>query len=573
MVVDPTSATGSDRPGCGAGWPTRSGARRRSSSPGSAATSPCGAGSRLSTCGGSGLEIGALQMPLRLPAGASVRYVDRFDVEELRSHYPELDDFELVAPDVIDDGEVLGTIPDESADFLIANHMIEHCEDPIGHAVQPSAGAEARRGPLHGGARPALHLRPRTRPYAACTPRARPRRGARVVAARALRGMGPLQCRRRTGAGPRRGRRPRSAELLDPFPRLDADQFPGARGPLPQRSSGSRSRSTRWSETTTSSSSSCAAQRRVKRLIGRGSRPRTRHRGGQTFGRRRRIASAGGAGGSGRRQRGKPFVDAIKRPRTGQPVRRVELPVPQLEHEQRPQTAAVIALAGRVLFEQTPDLLLATPAALQGWRVEQHVVRVAPEILAEPARRRAVGSHAWARPAPRRVSSRAAPCAASASSGGARPSARPAFPPPAPSARDRAAASGPRASTPSSRCRSWRAGHPADSCSHPRRACDPRARPPRTGARVRGAPHQRRRARSAPRTRGCTVVRVRRRRTSTAGARSGSRDRARRPPEAAQSPHGATVAAAPHGRLGDRGAAPSQRQRHAVERASRRPVL
>lgn len=81
---------------------------------------------------GGGLEIGALQMPLRLPAGVSARYVDRFDVAQLRSHYPELQDFELVEPDIIDDGEVLGTIPDESADFLIANHMIEHCEDPIG---------------------------------------------------------------------------------------------------------------------------------------------------------------------------------------------------------------------------------------------------------------------------------------------------------------------------------------------------------------------------------------------------------------------------------------------------------
>jgi SAM-dependent methyltransferase len=81
---------------------------------------------------GSGIEIGALQMPLRLPAGASVRYVDRFDIAQLRAHYPELDDFELVAPDIIDDGEVLATVPDESAGFLIANHMIEHCEDPIG---------------------------------------------------------------------------------------------------------------------------------------------------------------------------------------------------------------------------------------------------------------------------------------------------------------------------------------------------------------------------------------------------------------------------------------------------------
>jgi SAM-dependent methyltransferase len=81
---------------------------------------------------GSGLEIGALHMPLHTPSGASVRYVDRMHVPELRHHYPELNDFDLVTPDIIDDGETLASIPDASVDFVIANHMIEHCEDPIG---------------------------------------------------------------------------------------------------------------------------------------------------------------------------------------------------------------------------------------------------------------------------------------------------------------------------------------------------------------------------------------------------------------------------------------------------------
>ncbi len=81
---------------------------------------------------GSGLEIGALHMPLRVPRGASVRYVDRCGIVELRRHYPELDDVDLVSPDVIDDGETLATVADASVDFVIANHMIEHCEDPIG---------------------------------------------------------------------------------------------------------------------------------------------------------------------------------------------------------------------------------------------------------------------------------------------------------------------------------------------------------------------------------------------------------------------------------------------------------
>jgi hypothetical protein len=41
---------------------------------------------------GEGLEVGALHLPLKLPAEARARYVDRMTVEELRRHYPELPD-------------------------------------------------------------------------------------------------------------------------------------------------------------------------------------------------------------------------------------------------------------------------------------------------------------------------------------------------------------------------------------------------------------------------------------------------------------------------------------------------
>jgi SAM-dependent methyltransferase len=81
---------------------------------------------------GSGLEIGALHRPLRLPTGATARYVDRMDCDGLREHYPELSKEALVNVDIIDDGETLGTQPDSSADFIIANHFIEHTEDPLG---------------------------------------------------------------------------------------------------------------------------------------------------------------------------------------------------------------------------------------------------------------------------------------------------------------------------------------------------------------------------------------------------------------------------------------------------------
>lgn len=80
---------------------------------------------------GKGLEIGALHNPLPLPETARARYVDRLDKPGLYEHYPELRQFDLVPVDVIDDGERLTTIDDESEDFVIANHFLEHCEDPL----------------------------------------------------------------------------------------------------------------------------------------------------------------------------------------------------------------------------------------------------------------------------------------------------------------------------------------------------------------------------------------------------------------------------------------------------------
>ncbi len=80
---------------------------------------------------GEGLEIGALHLPLETPRGAHVRYVDRMSVEDLRGEYPELEEWDLTPVDVIDNGELLSTIPAASQDFIVANHFLEHCEDPI----------------------------------------------------------------------------------------------------------------------------------------------------------------------------------------------------------------------------------------------------------------------------------------------------------------------------------------------------------------------------------------------------------------------------------------------------------
>ena len=37
--------------------------------------------------------------------------------------------------DVIDNGETLQTLPDARQDFVVANHFLEHCQDPIGTIV------------------------------------------------------------------------------------------------------------------------------------------------------------------------------------------------------------------------------------------------------------------------------------------------------------------------------------------------------------------------------------------------------------------------------------------------------
>jgi SAM-dependent methyltransferase len=81
---------------------------------------------------GEGLEIGPLHQPLAIPPHARARYVDRMATDDLRREYPELADWELTEVDVIDDGEQLSSIPEESQDFIVANHFLEHTENPIG---------------------------------------------------------------------------------------------------------------------------------------------------------------------------------------------------------------------------------------------------------------------------------------------------------------------------------------------------------------------------------------------------------------------------------------------------------
>lgn len=75
-------------------------------------------------CKGHGAEIGALMQPILQPLGSKTSYIDL----KPKSHWTA---FEAIEPDIIDDGTKLETVADNSFDYLIAAHMLEHVEDPI----------------------------------------------------------------------------------------------------------------------------------------------------------------------------------------------------------------------------------------------------------------------------------------------------------------------------------------------------------------------------------------------------------------------------------------------------------
>ena len=80
---------------------------------------------------GSGIEIGALDTPLAVPPGVQVRYVDRVPTEQLHQQYTELAGAQFVPVSIVGDAQDLSALADESVDFVIANHLLEHLENPI----------------------------------------------------------------------------------------------------------------------------------------------------------------------------------------------------------------------------------------------------------------------------------------------------------------------------------------------------------------------------------------------------------------------------------------------------------
>lgn len=80
---------------------------------------------------GEGIEIGALHFPLPVSEGVVVRYVDMATREENIRRFPHLDPDAIVETTYVCDGEKLEVIAEETQDFVIANHMLEHCINPL----------------------------------------------------------------------------------------------------------------------------------------------------------------------------------------------------------------------------------------------------------------------------------------------------------------------------------------------------------------------------------------------------------------------------------------------------------
>jgi SAM-dependent methyltransferase len=93
---------------------------------------------------GNGVEIGALNSPLKVSEHAHVRYADYLPNDALHAGFPDLPTIQ--SPDVISDLESMRGFADASLDFVIANHVLEHVEDPL-RALRSISRVLRRGGP------------------------------------------------------------------------------------------------------------------------------------------------------------------------------------------------------------------------------------------------------------------------------------------------------------------------------------------------------------------------------------------------------------------------------------------
>lgn len=77
---------------------------------------------------GEGIEFGALDFPTWVPPGTKVTYAD-FEAEERVKYLFSVEGD--MPPPILSDLETMRGIEDDSQDFIIANHVFEHVEDPL----------------------------------------------------------------------------------------------------------------------------------------------------------------------------------------------------------------------------------------------------------------------------------------------------------------------------------------------------------------------------------------------------------------------------------------------------------
>jgi predicted SAM-dependent methyltransferase len=81
---------------------------------------------------GEGIEIGSRGYPLEVRSDVRVCHVDCHSAKVLRSQCQDADEAARIHVDVIDDARTLEKFQGASQDFVIANHVLEHLQDPLG---------------------------------------------------------------------------------------------------------------------------------------------------------------------------------------------------------------------------------------------------------------------------------------------------------------------------------------------------------------------------------------------------------------------------------------------------------
>jgi O-antigen biosynthesis protein len=81
---------------------------------------------------GKGLEIGAAATPFPIPLHCHVQYAERYSQDAIKDKFHVGQNcHNLVEPNLITDLETLDGIEDNSLDFIVASHVIEHVKNPL----------------------------------------------------------------------------------------------------------------------------------------------------------------------------------------------------------------------------------------------------------------------------------------------------------------------------------------------------------------------------------------------------------------------------------------------------------